>query len=205
MQAVLMVLAVVILLLAAWALAPRGVPWAQSLERLNAGSRGRGEWMAPPNIVKAVKRDYLSTQAWLAGCSADWGRLARELDHHAAGPYRERQRLALSALVGARPPRLALTLRAHHDLAVRRFTPDGLRCLIIDRQTEVIGAACQYWTARPAGQQRLRQATIIVQMVHDQRLKRWKVEQVIQALPHPAEGGVSLMLAGELPAAGRDY
>jgi hypothetical protein len=201
----LLILAVVALLLLAWALAPRGVAWAGSLTRLNAGSRGRGEWMAPPEVVRAVKRDYLSTQDWLAGCAADWGRLARELEQHAAGPYLERQHQALAALVQARGPRLALSLRAQHELAVRRFTPDGLRCLLIDRQSEVTGAASDFWTGRPAGRQRLRQVTLVMQMVYDQQHRRWKTEQVIQALPHPDPAGVSLMLAGELPVAGRDY
>src|SRR5687768_9111919 len=131
-----LLIAFVVLLLVAWAVAPRGVPWANALERLNPGAGKRAEWIAPPAVVRAVKRDFLATQRWLEECAADWGLLARELEQHAAGPYLRRQRAALGLLAQTRGPRLAAVLAADHQLQVRQFSSDGLRCLLIDRQTQ---------------------------------------------------------------------
>ena len=195
----------VLLLLLAWALAPRGVPWAHELIRLNPGAGKRAEWMAPTDVVRAVKRDYLWTQSWLEECAADWGLLARELERHAAGPYLKRQRAALGLLTQTRGPRLAAVLNADHTLQVRHFTPDGLRCLVIDRQTGRQAATRHYWNGQPIGAQRLPDATLVVQMVFEPRQRRWLIERLVQTLPAP-DSGVRVTLSAELPApAGRDH
>lgn len=199
-----LVIGFVLLLVLAWALAPRGVPWAHELERLNPGAGKRAEWMAPLPVTRAVKRDYLSTQHWLEECAADWGLLARELERHAAGPYLKRQRAALGLLAQTRGPRLASVITAEHTLQVRQFTPDGLRCLLIDRQTSRLASTRHYWTGQPLGTQRLADATQVVQMVYDPRYRRWLIERVVQTLPAP-DTSIRVTLAPELPApAGRD-
>jgi hypothetical protein len=195
----------VVLLLLAWRLAPRGVAWASDLERLNPGAGKRAEWMAPPAVQRAVKRDYLAAQAWLEECAADWGLLARELDRYTAGAYLKRQRAALGLLAQTRGPRFAAVLSTDHLLQVRHFTSDGLRCLLIDRQTARTGRTRGYWTGQPAGAQRLPDATLVVQMLYDVRQRRWLIERLIQTLPTPAPG-LRVTLTADLPApAGRDY
>ena len=58
-----LVLTLLVLLLLTWAFAPRSVPWVHSLTRVDAGHALRGEWLAPPDVLRAVKRDYLAAQA----------------------------------------------------------------------------------------------------------------------------------------------
>jgi hypothetical protein len=195
----------VVLLLLAWRLAPRGVPWASELERLNPGAGKRAEWMAPPPVLRAVKRDYLAAQAWLEECAANWGLLARELEHYTAGAYLKRQRAALGLLAQTRGPRLAAVLSADHLLQVRHFTSDGLRCLVIDRQTARTGRTRLYWNGQPAGTERLPDATLVVQMLYDTHHRRWLIERLVQTLPSPSPG-LRVTLSADLPTpAGRDY
>jgi len=194
------------LLLAVWLLAPRAVPWANDLVRLNPGTGDRAEWMAPPEVVRGVKRDYLATQAWLAECSKQWGLLAAELDQHASGAYRQRQRAALAQLVQSPGPRLAATLTANHLLGVRHFSSDGLRCLLIDRQTERTIATSGYWTGRHIHRQRLPDSDIVYRMRYDVKAQRWQIERLVQRLPAaPATAAVRVAVTTALPAvAGRD-
>jgi hypothetical protein len=200
-----LILAIAVLLLVTWALAPRDVAWANHLERLNPGSGKQAEWMAPPGVVRAVKRDYLAAQAWLAEAACDWGMLALELERHASGVYSRRQRAALKLLVETRGPRVASVQTATHALAVRHFSADGLRCLVVDRQTERSLRTLHYWSGTLIHRQRLPAATLVWQMAYDRAARRWKIEQLIQTLPAPS-GAVKVRLAGELPStAGRDY
>jgi hypothetical protein len=95
-------------------------------------------------------------------------------------------------------------LLADRHLQVRHFTTDGLRCLLIDRQTQRLASTRHYWAGRPAGTQRLRDTTIVMQMVYDLQRRRWLIERQVQALPTPA-GSVRVTLTADLPApAGRD-
>jgi hypothetical protein len=203
--ALVLILVIAVLLLAAWALAPRDVTWANHLERLNPGAGKQAEWMAPPGVVRAVKRDYLAALAWLAEAACDWGMLALELERYATGAFHKRQRAALSLLVEAPGPRVASVQTAKHSLAVRHFSPDGLRCLVVDRQTARSLSTLHYWSGKLIHRQRLPAAACVWQMAYDRGAKRWKIERLVQILPTPS-GAVRVRLAGELPsAAGRDY
>lgn len=198
--------AILLLFLLAWAFAPRGIPWANALVRVNPGSGKRAEWLAPPAVIRAVKRDYLAAQDWLSDCSANWGLLAGELERYVAGDYLRRQRAALNLLAQSRGPRLADTLSADHTLIVRRFSADGLRCLVIDRQTNTTVTTTHYWTGQTIHRQRLPDSARVWQMVYDDGDRRWKIERLVQTLPAPSAGRVPISLADELPAhAGRDH
>jgi hypothetical protein len=199
--------AFVLLLVLAWALAPRGVPWAHDLTRARPGSgRGQAEWTAPPEVVRAVRGDYLAAQAWLARCSANYGQLSRDLERFTAGPYLRRQQAILGLLAQTRGPRLAAVLEADRQIAVRHFSADGLRCLVVDRQSQRRMVTRRYWAGDEAGRQSLPDAILVTQMVYDPRERRWKLERLIQSLPAAPDGPVRLRLAEELPsAAGRDY
>jgi hypothetical protein len=196
------------LLLAGWVLAPRMAPWEDQLTRVQAGAGEKAEWMAPPQVVEEVTWSYREAQAWLADCAADWGRFAQGLERHACGPYLRAQSRALARLVTQRP-RLAATLTAAHEYSVHRFSGDGLRCLLVDRQTARLLTTSNYWTGRAVHLQRLDDAALVFQMCYHVDDKRWKIERLIQQLPlgTPPRAGrkTKVHLAPELPAAaGRD-
>lgn len=200
-----LVVAVVVLLLLVWAVAPRGVPWANALTRMNAGAGSRAEWMAPETVVRAVTRDFLATQDWLAAGARNWGLVARELEHYTAGPYLRRQRNALGLLAQTRGPRLASVQTAEHTLAVRHFSADGLRCVVVDWQRARRVSTLHYWSGQLVHTQRLPEAVVVWQMAYDTHDRRWKVERLVQTLPKPAGEGLRMRLTDKLPAhAGRD-
>lgn len=202
----LLVIAVGLLLILASAFAPRGIPWANALVRVNPGSGKRAEWVAPPAVVRAVKRDFLAAHAGLAECSNNWGMLAGELERYVAGDYLRRQRAALGLLVHARGPRLADAVTADHALTVRRFSADGLRCLVLDWQTNTSVTTSRYWSGEMVHRQRMPDAARVWQMIYDGADRRWKIERLVQTLPAPAISRVPITLAEELPAhAGRDH
>jgi len=194
------------LLLTFWLLAPRGVPWANDLIRLNPGAGERAEWMAPPDVVRAVKRDYLATQTWLTEGANHWGLVASELAAHAAGDYLRRQQAALAQLVQSRGPRLAATLTAQHQLGVRHFSTDGLRCLVVDRQTVRVMITTGYWSGRDLQRQRLDDCDLVFRMRYSVAARRWQIERLVQRLPSaPGAGRVRVAVMAELHAtAGRD-
>jgi hypothetical protein len=202
-------LAMFVLLVMAWLLAPRGVAWASSLSRQNAGAGARAEWMAPPEVVETIKSDYMASQAWLTEYSRDWGLMARGLHWHASGDYRRRQTAVLASLVGAHGPRLAATLEASHRLSVRRFSADGLSCLLIDSQTARTMVTRGYWSGRRQVRQRLPDTAVVWAMGYDLEARRWKVNRFVQTLPPRAAMsaplGVPVTVSAELPrVAGRD-
>jgi len=201
------------LLLLTWLLAPRVVPWADHLTRLHPGLRAKAEWMAPPSVVEQVVMDYQTAQEALMACAAgNWGKFAERLDAYTAGPYLSYQRKALASLVQARNPRLAAEFSAEHDLTVRHFTSDGLRCLLVDRQTKRTVTTSSYWSGRELHCQQLDDRAFVFQMAYDANDKRWKIEKLIQELPlgwgAPTKGGAingRVQESVRLPvAAGRD-
>jgi hypothetical protein len=206
MELLALFVAFALLLFLAWVVAPRDVPWSHDLARVKPGAGRQAEWIAPAGVMRAVRRDYLAAHAWLNECGGDWGWLARELDRYAAGPYLKRQRAALDLLAATRGPRLAETLDAEHQVVVRHFTVDGLRCLLFDRETRRSLTTRGYWSGRAVARQALPDAVFVWQMVYDRGSDRWKIERLVQRLPAEPPAGVSLTLAAELPApAGRDY
>jgi hypothetical protein len=201
------------LLLLLWVLAPRVTPWADHLTRLHPGLRAKAEWMAPPSVIAQVRLDYATAQEVLMACAAsNWGKFAETLDSCTAGPYLAYQRKALASLAQARNPRLAAEFSAEHELTVRHFTADGLRCLLVDRQTKRAVTTSAYWSGRELHCQRLDERTFVFQMVYDPSDKRWKIEKLIQELPlgwgAPTKGGAvkgRVQESARLPvAAGRD-
>lgn len=191
-----------------WLIAPRLVPWQAGLTRLHPGGGDRAEWMAPPQVVQEVIWTYREAQEWLATCAADWGGFARGLERYTAGPYFRAQRRALASLVEGRL-RLAVELSAGHAYTVHHFTGDGLRCLLVDRQTVRVLTTTSYWTGRVLHRQRLDDAALVYQLAYHVEDKRWKIERLIQELPlgtPPAPDRTArVRVAAELPvAAGRD-
>lgn len=178
--AILVALAVVLLIL--WVAAPRTVPWVDHLTRLNAGTGAKAEWMAPPQVVEDVIADYRAALDWLETCADHWGRFAEGLERYTTGSYFTYQRRTLATLVDARP-RLAVSLSAHHAFAVRHFTPDGLHCLLVDRQTRRSLTTAGYWDGKTLHTLVLDDTALVFQMHYDLKDKRWKIERLIQELP----------------------
>ncbi len=172
----------VVLLALCWLIAPRVVPWADQLTRLHPGAGRKAEWMAPPQVVEEVIWDYREALDWLATCAGNWGRFAQGLERYTAGSYFKSQRRALAALVDQKP-RLGVELTAAHSYSVRYFSSDGLRCLLIDHQTDRTLTTTSYWTGRVLHQQRLEDGAYVFQMAYELAEKRWKIERLIQQLP----------------------
>ncbi len=191
-----------------WIIAPRVAPWTDELTRLNPGAGAKAEWMASPEIVEQVAWDYHAAQEWLATCVTNWGRFAAGLERYTAGAYLKHQRRVLAFLM-ERQPRLALKQFSAHEVSVRRFSADGLRCLLIDHQASRILTTVSYWTGRTLHRQRLEDAALVYQMLYDIDDKRWKIERLIQELPLGAHSTASkesrVIVAANLPTAfGRD-
>jgi hypothetical protein len=199
-------IAFAILLVLAWALAPRGAPWANALTRLWPGLPGEAEWLAPAEVIGVVRLDYLNALAWLDQCASDWSALARDVESYTTGVFLKRQRMALGLLAQTRGPRLAAALKARHQVVVRAFSPDGLRCLVVDRQSERRMVTRRYWSGDSERVQRLPDTVLIWQMAYDLNARRWKIERLIQSLPAAPRTSVPVRLGSELPAtAGRDH
>jgi len=185
-MSVLPILIIVIgsLLIIAWFYAPRTVAWADEMTRLKPGTGAEAEWIAPPAVLHAVRQDFLATQTWATNRTLNWGHFAHELPDYLSGHYLSRQTRALQMLTTtSRAPRLALEERVTHTLTPRYFSSDGLRCLLIDWQTERLLITRQYWSQRVVQQQRLDDTAYVFQMVYDREQHRWKIERLVQELP----------------------
>lgn len=206
--AILAILCVVLAVI--WLIAPKVVPWADQMTRLNAGAGTKAEWMAPPQVLEEVIWSYREGQEWVGTCAANWGRFAEGLERYTVGPYFKQQRRVLASLVDQKP-RLAAELTAAHAYQVRYFSSDGLHCLLIDSQTARVVTTASYWTGLPLHAQRLEDAALVYRMAYDLAEKRWKIEKLIQQLPlgtplesHPATPA-RVRVAASLPVtAGRD-
>lgn len=205
--AILAILAVVLVMI--WLLAPRVVPWADQMTRLNPGTGTRAEWMAPPQVVDDVVWSYREGQEWLTTCAAHWGRFAQGLERYTTGHYFRQQARALASLVEGKP-RLAVSLTASHVYQVRYFSSDGLQCLLIDAQTSRLVTTNSYWTGLPIHAQRLEDAALVYRMAYDQAEKRWKIERLVQQLPlgtplgRPSQTARVRVAAGLPVTVGRD-
>src|SRR5436190_8915358 len=102
------------------------VLWGRKLRRLHAGVARRAEWMAPDDVVEQVRRDYLHIIEWLES--------APFLDHprHRAPDYLTGDYLRRYHRLTSIPARFTGVLIAQHTILVRRFSEDGMRCLVID-------------------------------------------------------------------------
>lgn len=208
MTSATMVLILFILLAIFRLVLPRTVPWVDHLVRLNAGAGAKAEWMAPPQVVEQVAWDYRAAQEWVAMCAANWGKFASRIDNYTTGVYLQQQRRILAALVQSRKPRLTTEFSAVHTLSVRYFSSDGLRCLLIDRQTSRAVTTLDYWSGRSLCRQQLDDRAFVYQLQFDAQGNRWKIAQLVQELPLGWENGKTrgrVRVSAELPvAAGRD-
>jgi TPR repeat protein len=172
-----------------------------------SGSARIVEWMAPEDVLRAVRRDYLEAVEWL---------------HQAERDGRQPQRFLTGAmLVGAaqrlwtraNTPLFIGALRADHRLVVRRFSEGGESCIIIDHQTQRRMATYHSRTDQRAATQDLGDAAVVYQMNYDQSDGRWKLAAFVQELPrgwerHSIEGArgwlVEVYAVSPFDTSGRD-
>jgi hypothetical protein len=174
-------LVVLIGLLVMLALTGRGpVPWAQQMRRVPAGERGQAEWMAGAAVVARVQADYRDALGWL-----------QDMAFATPNPHRASTYLCEAALTRYRDiaaqrdgdERFVGVLRAEHVLEVRRFSEDGVRCLVLDHQTNRQMATYDRITAARVGTQALDDVVRVVAMAYDRDTERWKIADDVQQLP----------------------
>jgi hypothetical protein len=159
------------------------VPWLNQMTRLNPGVYNRGEWMAPGLIVETIQRDYLAFYRYAAETLPQgWMVYLRDLDRYLTGDMLRLQRESLDLRLRHDRGRIIAILRAHHHLQVRHFSNDGLRCLVIDHQSEQRMATYDYWTGKRLHTQDLGGMVYIYQMQFDQAAGRWKIDHLVQQM-----------------------
>jgi hypothetical protein len=152
-------------------------PWGRKLRRLHVGVAQKAEWMAPDDVVEQVRRDYLHIVEWLES--------APFLDHprHRAPEYLTGDYLRRYHRLINMPMRFSGVLIARHTILVRRFSEDGMQCMVIDCQTQRQILTYDERDSARLNSQRLEDGTLVCSMVYDALLRRWKLAAIIQELP----------------------
>jgi hypothetical protein len=135
--------------------------------------------MSPDPVINKVQTDYLNALAWMQE-SALWPdtQIAyREAAHFLTESFLRRFRQRIHQSVS----NYRAVLRADHQLQARHFSPDGVRCLVIDQQTDRRMAT--YFDGRRLHTQDLGSCAFVYEMVYDRRARRWKIATFIQQLP----------------------
>lgn len=160
------------------------VPWMNEMTRLNPGVQNRAEWMAPRHVILSVEKDYLAFYRYAAEqLPKGWLAYTRDLNEYLCGEMLRGQRESLSQRLRHDRGRFVEVLRANHNVQVRHFSGDGLRCVVIDQQSEQRLATYDYWTGRRVHTQDIGNTIYIYEMHYDQSLGRWKLARFVQQLP----------------------
>ncbi len=203
--ALIVVVAVVAYAVRTWRRVPTQ-PWNEPLQRLHPGVADKAEWMASESTVQRVMADYLAAHSWLGESGfLNYNSSSRQVRDYLSGSMlTEMERVLLNSTRRGRA-RFVGVLRAHHHITVRRFSDDGLTCLIIDRQSERRMATYDYWTRQRLHTQDLGSGAMVYKMRCDPATRRWKIDELIQQLPVGWEQLPALRMTDALPsAAGRD-
>ena len=181
------------------------VPWINNMSRINPGVVNKAEWMAPPHVIEAVKRDYLAFYHYATRTLPHgWIPYLRDLNTYLCDDMLREQRESLEKRLKHDRGRIFDILRANHQLEVRHFSADGATCLMIDHQTERRLATYHYWDGQRVHTQDIGSATLVYKMRYDSRSAKWKIASYIQTLPPGMTHGGALEI--DLPhTIGRDY
>jgi hypothetical protein len=161
-----------------------GPPPAESVQRIHAGVSDKAEWMASETVKQQVITDYLAAQSWLAQAQlTNYLYCLMNLPHHFSGTQLiELQRLIKLQMQRNRARFIGI-LRANHNVTVRRFSEDGLSCLVVDQQSERRMATYDYWSKNRIHTQNLGGGVLVYRMCLDRLSGRWKIDEYIQQLP----------------------
>ena len=202
----LALLSVILVMMIIMTLSSNGrVPWAGKLRRIHAGTAHKAEWMAPEEVVRKVRTDYMTALEWLrASAQGDWLRSQAQAADYLDGAYLKRCVLGLAHYASVKP-RFVGVLRADHYVMVRQFSEDGESCLVIDQQTGRRMATYDRTSGERMLTQDLGDQTQVYTMVYDRKARRWKIAGYIQTLPqdwyqHRGESHIQMMAT--LPRAG---
>jgi hypothetical protein len=153
------------------------IPWSNQLRWLYAGTAQKAEWMAPEDVVRLVRDNYLEAIDWLAE-SALVDRVPSAVAQYLSGIYLMRYQHVVGHTT-----RFVGVLHANHHIEVHHFSDDGRVCLVIDQQRHrrMITYDRKYDTWLET--QYLGDSTPVYRMVYDGFHKRWKIDALIQELP----------------------
>jgi hypothetical protein len=165
--------------------------------------------MAPPEVVEAVRQDYLSAVRWLhESVLHPWSQQWNTAPSYLSGTYLKRYQEILKLHRMGSAPRYVGVLRCAHELEVRHFSDDGERCLIVDWQSARRMATYHQSTQERLLTQDLGDGTIVYTMAFDKQLRCWKIDAFIQELPanwkSSAQIRNSRLLSAFPPSIGRD-
>jgi hypothetical protein len=160
------------------------VPWVSKMRRIHAGVARKAEWMAPDEVVNQVRADYLAATHWLQDTMLTaWAQQWSSASSYLSGVALKRFQAILThhRTVGA--PRCIGVLRADHEVAVRLFSEDGERCLVVDQQAQRRMATYDSRDHTRLFTQDLGDGAVVYQMVYDTIDRRWKIDEFVQELP----------------------
>ena len=160
------------------------VPWLNQMRRVKQKGAFHAEWIAPEEIMDTVVQHYMeyiefAQETLLSG----WTRYYHDMTNYLSGEYLRLQKQNLDARLRKDDLRIIDILRADHEVRVRDFSDDGLRCLLLDYQQERRLATYHYWSKRRIHTQHLDDVICIYRMRFDQINRRWKIADYIQELP----------------------
>jgi hypothetical protein len=180
------------------------VPWLDRMTRENPGVRDRAEWIAPVDVIEAVKGDYLAFYTYAAArLRQGWIAYGRDLENYLADDMLAEQMESIALRLQNDRGRVVDVLRADHDIQVRNFSTDGLRCIVIDHRSDQRLATYDYWNGNRLHTQDMGAGTYVYEMAFDQRADKWKLARFVQCLPPGTRQAGTLVLT--LPqTAGRD-
>ncbi len=154
------------------------------MRRVQAGVARAAEWMAPDEVVKQVRQDYLAAARWLQDhMLSSWQAQAKDASMVFSGAYLKRFQAILTHYRAAGFPRGIGVLRADHEVTVRQFSEDGERCLVVDQQAQRRMATYDARRHERIATQDLGDCAVVFQMRYDPVMERWKIDEFIQELP----------------------
>jgi hypothetical protein len=161
----------------------RKLPWKDKMRRLREGG-DLADWMAPEGVVQHVTRDYLNAVEWMQNSpSLPWTHQWRSATAVFAGGFLRRYQQLLLRQRSERGNLFYGVLRADHDIDVRGFSADGLRCWLIDRQQGRRIATYSHEHHERVTTQDLGDGAVVMQLLYHPEEDCWKIEALIQELP----------------------
>ncbi|MBE2183939.1 MAG: hypothetical protein IAE89_10975 [Anaerolineae bacterium] len=177
-------------------LSPEPLPWAKLMRRIPRPLQGSDErwlpgdmeeatfeWMAPGDVVEAVKQHYTETHMWLEAASQHiqsprWREAARRF---LSGDCLQHFTLALKSIRESDVPFVDV-VRGEHKLTVRYFSAGGDTCLLNDMQSDRRVAMYRFRGGERLGTQDLGSSAVIFIMRFFPEDSRWKIDTCVQNL-----------------------
>lgn len=177
-------------------ISPEPLPWAKLMRRIprpvqsdherwlpGEMEESSFEWMAPGDVVEAVKQHYTEAHMWLEAAaqhiqSSRWREAARRF---LSGACLQQFATSLKS-VRESDVQFVDILRGEHKLAIRYFSPSGDTCLLSDLQSDRRMAIYRFRGGERVGTQDLGSSTVVFQMRFFQADNRWKIDTCLQDL-----------------------